>query len=836
MADRRRRGLLIDGQAVVAAGTDPVLSSATHGVVLSTNNTLRGFTIGNTGGPNFDISGSAFGTLTASNLVLNGTGGTLGLTNGTLNGNFESLAATAGSQAMNLDTVVGSLTIAGTFTSTTSSLGIRVNASPTLITNFNGTVTLTTTAGPSLVAANGGTLNFTGTSNQALATGGAAVDLTSTSLGSGATFSNVSSTTAVSKGLNLDTVSGAFTATSGSISVAIGGGNAVDINAGSSNITYAGTVASLAASRLIEITARTGGTTTLSGTLNGSGASINVANNTGGTISFSGASKTLNTSASDAITLSTNTGATIGFTGGGLVVTTTSGAGINATGGATAFTVEGTGNTLTASTSGAALNVANTNIGANNLNFQRISAGNGAGSAGVGISVVSSGLAAGNGGLIVTGTGSAGTGGTIQHKTGADGSTTSGIGIFLQNTKNTKLAWLQLNDFDNSAIHGRNVQGFELTNSVINGVTGNSTAAVEGPIVLGVTNPGGTNGLQGTGLIRNVKISGGIEHNLEAYNQSGSMNLTIEGTGAVSEGANPTSAADDVADCIIEENSAAGGGDGIQIEMQGTATATIVVDRCLFRDNRSDAVQIAANDDSVISLTIDESKTRKFDQGNQGFIVSNGANGDMTVMISNNAVNNYGGTGIFVGQTPSNASATSALHASILNNVVNQPTTATNHGILAFLTSTVGQVSPARVRIDGNVVVNNSTAGTVRGILVDTPDASTSPSFHATVTNNSVAVGDNVAGVGGLVVQARQSSTGCTSIGSNTVTFPNGNPGVNGLRARQAAPATMTLESTGPCPGAAAAVLACRNPAATTEVLGTITVVGASTCLLPNVP
>jgi hypothetical protein len=104
------------------------------------------------------------------------------------------------------------------------------------------------------------------------------------------------------------------------------------------------------------------------------------------------------------------------------------------------------------------------------------------------------------------------------------------------------------------------------------------------------------------------------------------------------------------------------------------------------------------------------------------------------------------------------------------------------------------------------------------------------------VTNNTIAVGDNVAGVGGIVVQARQSANICASIGTNTVTFPNGNPGVSGLRARQTTTAAYNLEQSAGCTGNAAAVLACRNPNSTTEVLGTLTVVPTGACLLPNTP
>ncbi len=859
-------GLVLDGTTIVPVGGRPQITNAGgNGLTLATNNTLGGFDIQGTSA--FGITGSTFGTLTASNVNVLSTGtDALNLQTGNLAATFGTLssAGAAPGRGLAFFAVTGSLTATTTSLTNPTIDGIVVSGSPGVSLNF-GTTTITdnaigsgatgngvnfnSSAGASLtfsslaVTSDGGTglraiqgtINIGGTGNSIVSTGGPAVDANSTSFGSGATFATLSSTNSPGKGINLDTITGPFTATGGSISNATG--TCFDLNGGAGNVTYSGPITCTANALLVEITGRTGGTVTLSGNLsstsNGNG--INVSSNTGGTINFSGATKTLTTGADAAVTLATNTGATINFTGGGLAISTTSGNGFDATGGATAITVQGAANTIT-STTGMALNVTSTNIGASGLNFQSISAGTGAGSAGIGINLDATGLAAGNGGLTVAGTGSAGSGGTIQHKTGANNSTTSGIGVFLKDTKNTSLSWMQLNDFDNSGIVGRNVQGFTLLNSVLNGVIGTDSGPTEGAINFGVSNPGGTNGLQGAGLIRNTRISGSVEHNLEFYNQSGLMNLTIDGTTAINEN-NPLVQGDDVADCIIEENSVALGGDGIQVEMQGTAIATVVVDRCLFRDNKSQAVQVAANDSSALTVTIDECFTRKFDQGNEGFLASNGSNGDLTLMYSNNQCSNTNGTCFFVGQTPGNATSSSFLNATIANNVVNMPTTATNHGILVFPTSTIGQISTARLRIDGNIVTNNSTSGVARGILVDTPDTSTSPKFDVTVTNNTVSVGDNVAGVAGLVVQGRQSSDVCANIGSNTVTFPNGTPGgVFGLRARQANTATYDLEQTGPCSGGAATVLACRNPASTTEVLGTLTPSAAGSCLLPSVP
>jgi hypothetical protein len=150
--------------------------------------------------------------------------------------------------------------------------------------------------------------------------------------------------------------------------------------------------------------------------------------------------------------------------------------------------------------------VASTNIGASGLTFRSIDAGTGAGSAGVGISLDTTGTTGGNGGLSVTGTGSAGSGGTIQHKTGANGSTTAGIGIYLNRTRNASFNWMQLNDFDNFAIRANEIDGLTLSNAVVSGVNGNSAADDEGSIFL--------EDAGGTITMTNIDVSGGLDDNL----------------------------------------------------------------------------------------------------------------------------------------------------------------------------------------------------------------------------------------------------------------------------------------------------------------------------------
>src|SRR6185369_5992271 len=102
-----------------ATGSDPLpattpgapivnITSAGIGITVGSNNTLRGFTGGDS---TSDITGTGFGTLNVSDVTLNGNGNTLNLTTGTLNGSFGSLSSTnSATTGLSLTTVAGSLT------------------------------------------------------------------------------------------------------------------------------------------------------------------------------------------------------------------------------------------------------------------------------------------------------------------------------------------------------------------------------------------------------------------------------------------------------------------------------------------------------------------------------------------------------------------------------------------------------------------------------------------------------------------------------------------------------------------------------------------------------
>ncbi len=325
--------------------------------------------------------------------------------------------------------------------------------------------------------------------------------------------------------ISLTSVSGTTDlSSSGSLTGATG--TAVAITGGNGTISYGGNVTKTSSGRIADIQTRSGGSITLSGALtcNTSCTGINIASNTGGTVNFSGFNKTLSTGANPAVSLAGNIGATINFANGGLSVTTTSGAGFSATGGGT-VTVQGIGNSITSTTGGTALNITNTTIGAGGLNIQSISS---SGGTNTGIILDNTGLL---GGLNVPGNGSAGSGGTIANKTGVDGSTSTGVGIYLNNTSNVTLNWMQLNDFQNFAIRGFNVTGFSLGNTVINGTNGNNAVIDsygEGSVYFGNAT---TNGLTGNATVDKCVISGGRARNFSVLNTAGILNrLTITGT------------------------------------------------------------------------------------------------------------------------------------------------------------------------------------------------------------------------------------------------------------------------------------------------------------------
>jgi len=544
----------------VFSATAPVISCGGNCITVPAagGNFLRGFTVADSGTTGTDISGTGFGTLTVNEVTLNGNGRALGLTTGTLTGNFIDLDVTASTVGgVALDAVggtwsvanqvnIGSITGVGinvTNSTATTSLtftggavvgitgagnGIVVTASNAAAVHNFGSVAITTANGTGL-RVDASPVTITGATSTIAATSGPALDATTANFVGGATFTTVSSTGSTGKGINLDTVTGALTMNGGAIGTPTG--IAFDLNAGAANVTYAGTVTSTAAARLIEVTARTGGTTTFSGNLSGTGGThtgINIANNTGGTVALSGTTKTLNTGANAAVTLATNTGSNINFTGGGLGITTTNGIGFNATGGAAGISVQtgGNPNTITTST-GTALNVNASTIAAGGLTFRSINVDGDDTNPANGIVLNNTGT---NSGLTVTGTGTAGTGGTIRD--------TSGDAILLTSTERFTLSGMNITSNLGDGIGGSTVNGFDL-NGVSITANGDNAATDESGINLAELVGTAAAGARPTRII-NSTIANNFELEVQLTNSTGTLtDLQMSGNAISSNGFQP---------------------------------------------------------------------------------------------------------------------------------------------------------------------------------------------------------------------------------------------------------------------------------------------------------
>jgi hypothetical protein len=652
-------------------------------------------------------------------------------------------------------------------TSTANAIDLTSNTGGTINFNCGGNgLDISTTTGTGFNAIGGGVITVQGTGNSITAGTGAAMNLSGVTVGNGAVngvqFASISSTNAAS-GITIATVAQGTSSTGidvlgGTISGVSSRG--VDIDATSADVAIGTTISTSAAGRSIEVTGSGrnvagGSQIVFSGAIDDNGLGINLDNNDQNT-----------------------QGAVITFSGG-LDIDSTTNTGFNATNGGT---VNVTGTNTIDTTTGTALNVADTTIGANDLTFQRISAGTGAGSAGVGIRLNNTGAL---GGLHVTGTGTAGTGGTIQNKTGANGSTTAGIGIYLNNTAEAQFDRMQLNGFENFAIRATDVNGFSLQNSVINGNNGNDAGSDEGAILF--------ENCSGTITLSSVNVSGGFEDNLRVdyfsatadtatYNvtscifqdlQSGNNALVnLRSTTAASSSSNVTfnfgsssnAALGNTFDNSANQNPAPPPatqwfGDGILVTFEGPFQHTINIDKNTFFE-LFQAIDFAANFSADVTGRIYDN-TITYTEGVSAIAFGTGSSSTSNMLfqmlIEDNDIGGLGndsgsrlGTGI-VGDFRGAEIGRITIHQNVVRDVEVNP---------------INIISQATTDGDTNLRITNNTiasidddagggAGVIPGINVTT-NAATNGDIFLTISGNS-STGINEDGI--LVRQATANNT-----------------------------------------------------------------------------
>ncbi|HWM93165.1 MAG TPA: Ig-like domain-containing protein [Thermoanaerobaculia bacterium] len=341
------------------------------------------------------------------------------------------------------------------------------------------------------------------------ATGGPAVDASSVALD--LRLSILKSTNSASAGVVLSNVTGTFSAESGS-SITNATGTDFAITSTSAAVTYGGLITD-DVGQLVSVSGSGGSLKSFTGAItdgdDGDGSGISLTGNSS-TIRFSGG-----------VVLSTGGNPAFTATGGGTVEVCDENP---CNPGATGLAV----NKVT-TTTGTALNVANTTIGANNLEFRSISAGTAASGPTNGILLNTTGSA---GGLKVKGTGSAGSGGTIQR--------TTGTGVSLTDTAKVGLAYMIVQNSGDDGIFGLRVADFALDNTSV--LTNGNSALDEG---LEFGNPSGNEvGVSGTVSITNCTFSANAHNNFKLRNGAGNLvsftvsNSSFNNMAALPNGAN----------------------------------------------------------------------------------------------------------------------------------------------------------------------------------------------------------------------------------------------------------------------------------------------------------
>lgn len=203
-----------------------------NAITVASGNTLRGFTGGDS---TTDITGSGFGTLTITDVTLNGTGQALNLSNGTLAATFGSISSTnSATTGISLTSVAGSLTSPTTTITNPTGIGLSVDTSSATLNFGNTSSTGSGDTGVSLLT-NTGAITFgsltitpdankrgllaTDNSNTITSTGGAittsgatAVEVTRTSGTTPLVMSLVSVTASgATNGIKLTNTNGSFT-------------------------------------------------------------------------------------------------------------------------------------------------------------------------------------------------------------------------------------------------------------------------------------------------------------------------------------------------------------------------------------------------------------------------------------------------------------------------------------------------------------------------------------------------------------------------------------------------------------------------------------------------
>ncbi|WP_233259698.1 hypothetical protein [Ramlibacter sp. WS9] len=775
--------ILVDDNAAGAitfSGASSTLNSGSLSAVSLTDNT--GATINFTGG-GLDID-----TTSGTGIVATG-GGTINVT-----GASNSVTSTTGA-VVNMDgvSVGGSgITFSSlTATGTVAADAISFNNVDGAGTFSGGTVGVLGTSGASsdgLAITGGSAATFTFGTTTIDDTGADAINLNGAN--GAVTFSSVNLDGMLGNGISITGNTNAVSVNGGSIGVSNDATlNSVDISGGNGTITIAASSTKAAGNDLLEITGRTGGTVTISGTQSGTVSGIDINSNTGGTINITG-QVALVAGTATGVNLANNTGATVNFNAGGngLDITTTSGAGFTATGGGT-VSVQGSGNTI-ASGSGTALNVVSTTIGASDLNF---------------VSIASSGAVNGivlnatgsSGGLTVSGNGGANSGGTIQNSTGS--------AIIATNTQDLNLTQVNISNPAEHGILATDLRGTSsLTNVTIDGFgVGNNedglhfvNNGVSAVSTMTITDSTFSNGIDGNdGILMEAQGTSNMTLTVTGSTFTGMFGdaLDIQGITGATGAVRLTVSNSDFLSAV------ASGNGGVQMDPFGDVNFFADIDGNTFNGILNNVVTLGAvgitsgsTADADITIRNNDFDTIIGGQGITAFVDG----GHTELLIDNNTIDGLGSTSKAAISVFSNVNGafTGNVDVTIQNNDIGQAgalwTSGNGSNQAVFLAASFGGSMDALVT--NNVIDANATLEVVRA------RASGTGTLNATFTNNDItdtftthmelngAAGTigadpggnlNLSFSGNIVAGGATGTIGITEAGSSTVTVQQASSG-----------------------------------------------------------
>jgi hypothetical protein len=764
-------GVHLAGTASSGTGLLTGTVNITTGAI--TTSTNDGFAIGFAAGLTASSGGNA-------NITYGGTIGSVGLslvdiqdrTGGTVtfSGALSEGNITSGLAGIKIDQNAGTVNFTGEmFISTGGSAGTGISitnsSAGTVSINAGGNgLDLNVANGTGINWVDGGTLSIQGSGNTIASTSGRLFIGQNGTIGTnGITFATTSTNGNVSTGpaISLDNVDkvgaglfngGNFTASQNSASGALSITNGSSADAVFGNFTTA------------NVTTAGIGAITISGS--------------SGNYTFNG-DVTLNTGVGHAINLVNNTGGTTSFTGGNLNIDTTTGIAINATNtsiGANTLTISGANNVVdkNGSTNGAIFISGVTS----NINLLHVNSAQSTSS-----TVIYLKDNGASGSFVITGDagGTNGSGGTLNGSTGADNSTTTGIGVYLENANNVVLEDMTFNGtYQNYGIYGVNVNNFTLRDSFLQGAYGTTDVGpgAEAAVKFGSTI--GTQGLKGTGLFEGNTIQNGYADNLVVTNfGNNTLNLTIKDSASQQ--------------AVFNANNNSTGNDSVHIETGGTSNSTIVIDGVQFTGSRGDQVQVVAVSNATQNVTIKNSTFTNSNTAALGGGIELGAGGvgnyNVTYLIDNNTVKGAVTSAIrpyFVGLN-------GTINGIISNNTVGTPgggfqsTIATGagstqgFGIWAGIDKSNGGTVTHAVRINNNTIADTgSTSG--GGIVLSSANggASGTARLEATITANTVSELHPTFSFGAFYAKAGGATTDDTGkigivLNSNTFTATQGN-------------------------------------------------------------